>query len=123
MPARRLKSSGDPVIPIGIPDATLPLACCCSRRTAGTIHRFDSANTHSSVASSTASLVFQGTPLVVHLGLVQPIDRLGRRVDIRIAGAAYRGLDAGFAQTLGVADADVSPVVRPQGFDVGAGRS
>ena len=42
-----------------------------------------------------------------HLGLVQPVDRLGQRVVVTVADAAHRWLDPGFGQPLGVADADV----------------
>jgi len=41
------------------------------------------------------------------LGLVRPVDRLGQRVVVAVAFAAHRGFDAGFSQSLGVADADV----------------
>jgi len=41
------------------------------------------------------------------LGLVQPIDGLGQRVVVAVAGGAYLGLDAGFGQAFAVADADV----------------
>ena len=47
-----------------------------------------------------------------HLRLVQPDDRLGQGVVIRIANAPHRLLDAGLGQAFGVADGQVlrSPV-------------
>ena len=53
---------------------------------------------------------FEGSPWSTpmdHLGLVEAVDRLGESVVVAVADAADRGLDAGFGQALGVADADV----------------
>ena len=40
-------------------------------------------------------------------GFVQPVDRLGQGVVVSVSNAPHRGLNAGFGQALGVADADV----------------
>jgi hypothetical protein len=37
-----------------------------------------------------------------HLGLVEPVDRLGECIVARDTDAAYRGLDAGLGEALGV---------------------
>ncbi len=50
-------------------------------------------DTHSSVANSTASLVFHGAPAVNQVGLVQAIDGLGQGVVAAVALAAHRRLD------------------------------
>jgi hypothetical protein len=41
------------------------------------------------------------------LGLVKTVDGLGERIVVAVAHAPHRGFDAGFCQTLGVADRDV----------------
>ena len=42
-----------------------------------------------------------------HLGLVQPVDRLGQGVVVAVALAAHRGLDTRLCQALCVANGDV----------------
>ena len=42
-----------------------------------------------------------------HLGLVEPVDRLGERVVVRIADAADGRLDAGLGEALRVFDRDI----------------
>ena len=42
-----------------------------------------------------------------HFGLVEPVDRLGERIVVRVADAADRGLDAGLGEALGVFYGDV----------------
>ena len=64
-------------------------------------------STHSSVANSTASQRPPRPAPMDHLGLVEPVDRLGERVVVAVADAADRGLDAGLGQALGVLDRDV----------------
>src|SRR5438105_3086439 len=59
---------------------------------------------------------------VDHLGLVQPVDRLGQRVVVGVADAAYRWLQAGLGQPLGVANrhvlhAPVAVMHEPIGID------
>ena len=44
---------------------------------------------------------------VDHLGLVEPVDRLGERVVVAVADAADRRHEAGLGETLGVLDRDV----------------
>jgi hypothetical protein len=62
--------------------------------------------THSSVANSTLSVVFQRT-LVDHFGVVEPVDRFRERVVVCITGAAHGRLDASFGKPLRVANTDV----------------
>lgn len=53
------------------------------------------------------------TTSVDHLGLEQPIDRLVQGMVVTISDAAYRGLNPGFSQALGVANGDVlRPAIR-----------
>ena len=49
-----------------------------------------------------------GTAPVNDFGLVQTIDRLGQRIVVAAAPTAYRRLDTGLGQALGVADRDIS---------------
>ena len=42
-----------------------------------------------------------------HLGLVQPVDRLGQGVVVTVAFAAHRWLNASFCEPFAVANADV----------------
>ncbi|ESW70531.1 hypothetical protein X773_28050 [Mesorhizobium sp. LSJC285A00] len=42
-----------------------------------------------------------------HLGLVKAFDRFGESIVVAVADAAYRRLDAGLRQALGVSDRDV----------------
>ena len=63
-------------------------------------------STHSSVANSTASKTARPSPMD-DLGLVEAVDGLGEGIVVAVADAAYRRLDAGFGQALGVFDQNI----------------
>ena len=54
-----------------------------------------------------------GSAPMDHLGFVEAVDRLGEGVVVGISNAADGGLDAGFGQALGVADADILVSAQP----------
>jgi hypothetical protein len=64
-------------------------------------------DTHSSVANSTAALVFHGARRWINSALYSPLMVSAKAPVITVALAADRGFDAGFSKPLGVPDADV----------------
>lgn len=69
--------------------------------------------THSRVASSSDSTVFQWRPTVDQFGLVEAVDGFGQGVVVGIALATNGRLDAGLCQSLGITDGNVlRPAIR-----------
>ena len=59
-----------------------------------------------------------GAPRANHLGLVQPDDRLGQGVIVRIANTAHRLPDAGLGQAVDVADRETAIRDRCHGLEI-----
>ena len=69
--------------------------------------------TYSRVAISTASFGFPRRTRVNPLGLVEPVDCLGRRVVVAVVLAAHQRLHTGLGQMLAVADVDLDRTPAP----------